>query len=211
MQALLGCPSFTRAVLRRRAYLEQTAVGQALHDFIALSGAGDPAGVPGGAPVQGEPSSFSGEARRPPQAGQQQLEVLRELVAHQQAHHPRAAYAAPGGQKSASEGLELLLDCLAPSGESRGGGSCPIARLFLHRFTARAACGACSARSSTAADSGVILDVFHPGATAAPAATPETFSETIASHTAPLEDYKCEKCGRRGAGHRSYSLRMVGK
>lgn len=181
LQLLASCPALTRALLTGRH--ASTSTGRALTEFFRAFGR-----KKGSSPSEGVELLSS--------------RVLAALVKDLRQRRPNSEFGA--GQQSASEALVLLLEMADPPG---GGEQESLSDLFYHRYRCELHCPRCKRVVSTETDVSVHLELFHMDA-----AWPRTaagFSEAVREHRARVEDYLCEKCGRRGAVTRVYRLSLV--
>ncbi len=187
LQALVSCPAIARVVQAHNAYFSKTPTGVAFAAFVISAAKG----------------------RVSPAASGILLDVL---VAALKKRRPDFEFSATA-QESASEGLVLLLDMIAPEGSA----ACPLAALLTHRYACSMRCTACgvtisaapssTAGVSTGTSTNVIFDLCHHTAPALPA-TPAAFAESMRKFTQPT-DYKCATCGRDDVVDRQYELRYV--
>ena len=217
LQALASCSAVARAVRAHRADLGRSRTGAALCEFVDGYVGAD------------------GARRAPaPNIGGASARLLAALSADLKERRPRVRFAA--GQEDAAEGLVHLLDMLdapqAPSvpGEleapgtpqAQGANARPtnaVAALFHSRTQCTVECLRCRHKTAPTADTAYIVEAHHMDLLPAPPATAAEFAAALHTHTLPVSDYRCEKCGTPAAqpaaapgavtAHRRYDLVMA--
>lgn len=185
LQALVGCPAFTRAVLQHKGYVMATRTGSAMVEFISAF-----------ASLRDE---FAISAPRPDIMMLSEM-VLRALVADLAVRRPRVRFGC--GQESASEALMQLLDMMEPAipHERKDAppaplaSNSPITKLFIHRFRCDMHCRGCNKIVSKNSDHAVNFNLFHIDEMAVPPTSVESFSAAMRRQVSIVTEYRCPLC-----------------
>lgn len=164
LQAIAGCTSFTKAVIKNEELMKRTLTGNAMIKFV---------------------KAYTGN--------QSDIELLSSTVLHAlvldlSVRRPHVHFG--GGQESASEALIHLLEMMEPT---EGSGS-PITNLFLHRFQDKVHCRICKNIVSTTTDLAVNFNLFHIDTMQSKPQNEEEFSKAMRFQSSITEDYHCPVC-----------------